>query len=58
MEKDGVWPRILLSKKQVESFNWYDLNNDVRRWLINLKNDEVLKKFTPNTISFEKTGVQ
>ena len=45
MEKDGVLPKVLLPKKQFDSVSGYDLKNEVNKWIIDLKNDEILQKF-------------
>ena len=44
IEKDGVLPQVLIPKKQFDSVNGYDLNNEVSKWLLDLKNNEILLK--------------
>ena len=45
LENDGVLPHILLPKKEFKSVSGYDLNTEVSRCLLDLKNEEVLQKF-------------
>ena len=40
MEKDESIPRFYCQR----NISGYDLNNELSRWLLNSKNDEVLKK--------------